>query len=480
YFVENKPEDWKEIDFLLWINKNRENLITGNTSRDRQTKWHNYFHDLLDAIIFRCKDLIKNKADDEFIKFAMHSATNLNKHRVGLQDNLLAVCLSERYGISGWSAVLENDFEGCPRMVGTPYNTGKKSTFQNAGEFNYSEGLSGTSELKCGTEVNSIVNEFTQMKQFITGRVDSSPQPNPTPKRAQTKKSLTQESLSSEESNPSPRSSPNLQLTLQPLSPFHTTSILLSDDDEPDLTLSISGIVPLDCPVIINDVEGLQLGPPPRQESRWLINEINVSEKWHQFKEKSLKLATERGLFVESHTQEILSLSHILLLKPKQHCPLMVEVFGAELLEVMHKDMLQRFTEQETEIDIEIFMKLTQIVKQLQQGKVTRDIAVTELQTLMINRSYGEISILKAIKNIIEKVPRNTLKSLVGEVELCTTYIDPVLSPIIADPDRDIFLRWSNKEAPESKARKLMGRAKQPDAIINNIDQLSWGSSRGH
>ena len=25
-----------------------------------------------------------------------------------------------------------------------------------------------------------------------------------------------------------------------------------------------------------------------------------------------------------------------------------------------------------------------------------------------------------------------------------------------------------------------MGRAKQPDAIINNIEQLSWGSSMGH
>src|SRR6185312_5064576 len=38
----------------------------------------------------------------------------------------------------------------------------------------------------------------------------------------------------------------------------------------------------------------------------------------------------------------------------------------------------------------------------------------------------------------------------------------------------------ANKEAPESKARKLTGRAKQPDAIINNIEQLSWGSSMGH
>ncbi|GBC19715.2 hypothetical protein GLOIN_2v1778895 [Rhizophagus irregularis DAOM 181602=DAOM 197198] len=122
-----------------------------------------------------------------------------------------------------------------------------------------------------------------------------------------------------------------------------------------------------------------------RSQSRWILNDIDVSEKWHLFKEKSLELANGEGLFVESHTQQILSLSHVLLLKPKQHCPL----------------------------------------------------------------------ILFALSSI-EKVPRSTLKSPIGEVELYTTY--------------GIFLRWSNKQAEESKARK---QAKQPDAIINEIDQLT-------
>ncbi|CAG8707102.1 8191_t:CDS:2, partial [Cetraspora pellucida] len=80
----------------------------------------------------------------------------------------------------------------------------------------------------------------------------------------------------------------------------------------------------------------------------------------------------------------------------------------------------------------------------------------------------------------IERVPRATLKSPIGEVELCTTYIDPILSSLFMDPDRGIFFRWSNKEAVESKVRKQIGRAKQPDAIINEIDQLYWGLSKGH
>ncbi|GET52078.1 hypothetical protein GLOIN_2v1778895 [Rhizophagus irregularis DAOM 181602=DAOM 197198] len=49
---------------------------------------------------------------------------------------------------------------------------------------------------------------------------------------------------------------------------------------------------------IINDVMELQLGSLPRKESRWILNDIDVSEKWHIFKEKSLELANREGLFV--------------------------------------------------------------------------------------------------------------------------------------------------------------------------------------
>lgn len=115
-------------------------------------------------------------------------------------------------------------------------------------------------------------------------------------------------------------------------------------------TLSDTEIVP-SCSAIINDVIELELGPLPRKESRGFINYTDVSERWHLFKEKSLELANREGLFVESHTQQILSLSHILLLKPKQHCPLIVEVFGDELLVTMHEDIIQRLTKQETEFD---------------------------------------------------------------------------------------------------------------------------------
>ncbi|KAG9298147.1 hypothetical protein G9A89_002584 [Geosiphon pyriformis] len=250
-------------------------------------------------------------------------------------------------------------------------------------------------------------------------------------------------------------------------------------DDEADFDSATSSIQ-VNCPIIINDIVELQLGSLPCEKSRWIINNLDISKKWHIFKGESLKLAKDNGLFFESHVQQILSLSHILLLKPKQHCPLMVKIFSAELLDTMHKDVMQRLTKCKTEFNAEVFLKIIPIVKCLQREEITRKNAVLKLQMLATDCAYGECAILQAIENIIQRVPTITLKSPIGEVELCTAYIDPVLSPIFGDPDRGVFLRWSNKEAPESKNRKSTGRAKQPDAIISDINQLSWGSSRGH
>jgi hypothetical protein len=75
-------------------------------------------------------------------------------------------------------------------------------------------------------------------------------------------------------STPTPISRPSLP------SPFHTTDILSSDEDDwSDLALSVTGTVPLGSPVIINDAVGLQLGPLPREDSRWIVNDIDISKK---------------------------------------------------------------------------------------------------------------------------------------------------------------------------------------------------------
>ena len=100
----------------------------------------------------------------------------------------------------------------------------------------------------------------------------------------------------------------------------------------------------------------------------------------------------------------------------------MLEVFGGDLLETMHKDIIKRFTKQELEFDEKTLIELIRIIKVLpsfytyllwknlmcslfllqllQRNEIDRDKAVSELQILAVDRSYGERAILKAIRNM--------------------------------------------------------------------------------
>ncbi|RUS24446.1 hypothetical protein BC938DRAFT_473564, partial [Jimgerdemannia flammicorona] len=57
YFNKKNPDQWNEVDFLSWLS-NDELFAENRLLQDRWTRWHNYFHEALEAIISRCKDLI--------------------------------------------------------------------------------------------------------------------------------------------------------------------------------------------------------------------------------------------------------------------------------------------------------------------------------------------------------------------------------------------------------------------------------------
>ncbi|CAG8708995.1 10340_t:CDS:10, partial [Funneliformis mosseae] len=222
--------------------------------------------------------------------------------------------------------------------------------------------------------------------------------------------------------------------TEKQISPRHSTPSPLSSQPELDFVSrnnheldSLLDNRHVDCPAIINN---------------------------HLFKEKSLELANKEDYCGIIAIILILyrSLSHVLLLKPKQHCPLMLEVFSGDLLEIIHKDIIKRFTKQESEFDEKTLIELIRIIKLLQRNEIDRDKAVSELQILAVDRSYGERAILKVIRNIIERVSRITLKSPIGEVELYTTYIDPILCPLFSNPNHAIL--GLNKGHSEAKVQE--------------------------
>ncbi|ORZ02139.1 hypothetical protein BCR43DRAFT_481079 [Syncephalastrum racemosum] len=57
------------------------------------------------------------------------------------------------------------------------------------------------------------------------------------------------------------------------------------------------------------------------------------------------------------------------------------------------------------------------------------------------------------------------------------TSFDPVLTAILADPDKDILLRWVNKVTPEGHTKASHSR---PDAVISTFSQPCYDKTIGH
>ncbi|KAI9468856.1 hypothetical protein BDB00DRAFT_751493, partial [Zychaea mexicana] len=65
-----------------------------------------------------------------------------------------------------------------------------------------------------------------------------------------------------------------------------------------------------------------------------------------------------------------------------------------------------------------------------------------------------------------------------GETELWSGVFDPILSALLLDPDRNVSLRWTNVVPDDGSASEVV--RVQPDAMICEIDQLSWGRPLGY
>ncbi|CAG8619787.1 7407_t:CDS:10, partial [Funneliformis caledonium] len=70
------------------------------------------------------------------------------------------------------------------------------------------------------------------------------------------------------------------------------------------------------------------------------IREANVSQLFRNFQNKSIWIAKNGGLFVESNVHEILSLSSIFLLTPNSHSKTIIDIFGFRLLDEIHQNVM--------------------------------------------------------------------------------------------------------------------------------------------
>ncbi|KAF1806039.1 hypothetical protein V8B55DRAFT_1453278 [Mucor lusitanicus] len=116
---------------------------------------------------------------------------------------------------------------------------------------------------------------------------------------------------------------------------------------------------------------------------------------------------------------------------------------------------------------------LAAIVDDIQTGKKLSIDA--QLDLLLTARTMGpaKAAVVRGIANLVVKLPTREIVDMdsLGETELQSTYIDPVLTPLLSNPQQNVVLRWANKNEEVSDIR--------PDAVISTIIQSKYGRPLG-
>ncbi|CAG8733420.1 18451_t:CDS:2, partial [Acaulospora morrowiae] len=86
YFAKTRPHEWREKNFILWLEANGENLFAGSRPlQERKIKWHNQFLNSLESVISLCKSFLEDPArimttdDRSHVKSLINKASSLIK-----------------------------------------------------------------------------------------------------------------------------------------------------------------------------------------------------------------------------------------------------------------------------------------------------------------------------------------------------------------------------------------------------------------
>ncbi|CAG8711406.1 3110_t:CDS:2, partial [Funneliformis mosseae] len=220
---------------------------------------------------------------------------------------------------------------------------------------------------------------------------------------------------------------------------------------------------PPPCSVLIDSPED---GDP---SDDYRIREANVSQLFRNFQNKSIWIAKNGGLFVESNVHEILSLSSIFLLTPNSHSKIIIDIFGSRLLDEIHQNVMPV---QNTTLNSKYELKFREAIKKV---KKSRECAIDWFYTELASDRNLRKSSGSLILKCLETLPSEKIRNEPSEITYITNYIDNIMKSLFHNPDKHI-VQWPNKALNESKSRKYEGRTKQPDFVVSIIYQLQTDS----
>ncbi|KAF7727230.1 hypothetical protein EC973_007843 [Apophysomyces ossiformis] len=179
------------------------------------------------------------------------------------------------------------------------------------------------------------------------------------------------------------------------------------------------------------------------QDPYLLPSGAKLYEKWHIYKAHAVDRMKRSGLYLAADLYEVL---YVILdftgtLKAKYMC-------------------------EDTYISDELQLCVTKVLRKLAAQNKNISRRTFELELLVLSKDFeeDECVLIDIIRCCIQKLPFTDSVHEIGEMELITTYLDPVLATMLNRPEKNKYFRWLNQQVIEYGAESTNLR---PDATMS-------------
>ncbi|CDH54442.1 predicted protein [Lichtheimia corymbifera JMRC:FSU:9682] len=198
-----------------------------------------------------------------------------------------------------------------------------------------------------------------------------------------------------------------------------------------------------------------------------------IAQRFYMYKKEVVTRERETTFYFETHLFDLLSLNHILLLKPSQYSQRQLNIFGRQALESLYNNFLDDHCCFDSTLDLEFLKGLMECVKRPGFDRETVVASCFQLITQYKFQSF-EYRAIRMVINMLEEFPSVPMIKKMGEHDIIALVVDIILRPIFSGYSSR--LRWPEINAEERKCRT--NRVERPDAILSDIEDMQFTRSR--
>ncbi|KAI9279392.1 hypothetical protein BY458DRAFT_553904 [Sporodiniella umbellata] len=204
-----------------------------------------------------------------------------------------------------------------------------------------------------------------------------------------------------------------------------------------------------------------------------LDNGFNLTHGFERFKSKVLQNSKTTGFTMYQDIHEILSLNHILLLNDNQYGKPLVDFLGLDNLNRYHAHLKKSYMNNGVAVDDTLMQKLMMIFRKL-KNKPRKKIKHT-LMEICIDTELDDLdeSMIDILLNCLQKLPDFNSEQTIGEQQLITNHIDPIVIPLFHLPEYGRVFRWINRTIEDTKDLR-------PDGIMYIVEQRNVQNATGY